>query len=63
MLSSHYLNNCFSTLYEEGHATVPNLAEKLTLELVHHIEVTSCCIASTVYVTTCNSGVKVFFFG
>uniref|UniRef100_A0A3Q3VJA8 Interferon-induced GTP-binding protein Mx n=1 Tax=Mola mola TaxID=94237 RepID=A0A3Q3VJA8_MOLML len=28
----------FHTLYEEGHATVPNLAEKLTLELVHHIE-------------------------
>ncbi|XP_008289661.1 interferon-induced GTP-binding protein Mx [Stegastes partitus] len=28
----------FSTLYNEGHATVPMLAEKLTLELVHHIE-------------------------
>ncbi|XP_070758669.1 interferon-induced GTP-binding protein Mx isoform X2 [Enoplosus armatus] len=28
----------FHTLYEEGHATVPKLAEKLTLELVHHIE-------------------------
>ncbi|XP_061583827.1 interferon-induced GTP-binding protein Mx-like [Cololabis saira] len=28
----------FHTLYDEGHATVPNLAEKLTLELVHHIE-------------------------
>ncbi|XP_030636498.1 interferon-induced GTP-binding protein Mx3-like [Chanos chanos] len=28
----------FSTLYEEGHATIPKLAEKLTLELVHHIE-------------------------
>ncbi|XP_053471503.1 interferon-induced GTP-binding protein MxA [Ictalurus furcatus] len=28
----------FSTLYEEGMATIPNLAEKLTLELVHHIE-------------------------
>ncbi|XP_022057318.1 interferon-induced GTP-binding protein Mx [Acanthochromis polyacanthus] len=28
----------FSTLYSEGHATVPKLAEKLTLELVHHIE-------------------------
>ncbi|KAM6979539.1 interferon-induced GTP-binding protein Mx3-like [Aplochiton taeniatus] len=26
-----------SALYEEGHATVPKLAEKLTLELVHHI--------------------------
>jgi len=31
--------SCCSTLYNEGHATVPNLAEKLTLELVHHIEV------------------------
>ncbi|XP_037622366.1 interferon-induced GTP-binding protein Mx-like isoform X2 [Sebastes umbrosus] len=28
----------FHTLYDEGHATVPKLAEKLTLELVHHIE-------------------------
>ncbi|XP_076609440.1 interferon-induced GTP-binding protein Mx [Chaetodon auriga] len=28
----------FHTLYNEGHATVPKLAEKLTLELVHHIE-------------------------
>ncbi|XP_041638721.1 interferon-induced GTP-binding protein Mx-like [Cheilinus undulatus] len=28
----------FQTLYDEGHATVPKLAEKLTLELVHHIE-------------------------
>ncbi|XP_054640115.1 interferon-induced GTP-binding protein Mx-like [Dunckerocampus dactyliophorus] len=28
----------FNTLYSEGHATVPKLAEKLTLELVHHIE-------------------------
>lgn len=28
-----------STLYNDGHATVPKLAEKLTLELVHHIEV------------------------
>ncbi|XP_062325909.1 interferon-induced GTP-binding protein Mx1-like [Osmerus eperlanus] len=27
-----------STLYNEGHATIPKLAEKLTLELVHHIE-------------------------
>uniref|UniRef100_A0A8C8HVW3 Uncharacterized protein n=1 Tax=Oncorhynchus tshawytscha TaxID=74940 RepID=A0A8C8HVW3_ONCTS len=27
-----------STLYDEGHATIPKLAEKLTLELVHHIE-------------------------
>lgn len=26
------------TLYNEGYATVPKLAEKLTLELVHHIE-------------------------
>ncbi|XP_071393378.1 interferon-induced GTP-binding protein Mx [Centroberyx affinis] len=26
------------TLYDEGHATIPKLAEKLTLELVHHIE-------------------------
>ncbi|KAF7651959.1 hypothetical protein LDENG_00103130 [Lucifuga dentata] len=28
----------FCTLYDEGHATIPKLAEKLTLELVHHIE-------------------------
>ncbi|XP_054482825.1 interferon-induced GTP-binding protein Mx [Anoplopoma fimbria] len=28
----------FQTLYDEGHATIPKLAEKLTLELVHHIE-------------------------
>ncbi|XP_069001838.1 interferon-induced GTP-binding protein Mx [Embiotoca jacksoni] len=28
----------FYTLYSEGQATVPKLAEKLTLELVHHIE-------------------------
>uniref|UniRef100_A0A8C7I7B9 Myxovirus (influenza) resistance B n=1 Tax=Oncorhynchus kisutch TaxID=8019 RepID=A0A8C7I7B9_ONCKI len=27
-----------STLYDEGHATIPKLAEKLTLELVQHIE-------------------------
>ncbi|KAL4656606.1 interferon-induced GTP-binding protein Mx3-like [Arapaima gigas] len=28
----------FSTLLNEGYATIPNLAEKLTLELVNHIE-------------------------
>lgn len=28
------------TLYNDNKATVPKLAEKLTLELVHHIEVT-----------------------
>ncbi|XP_034023045.1 interferon-induced GTP-binding protein Mx-like [Thalassophryne amazonica] len=28
----------FRTLYEDGHTTVPKLAEKLTLELVQHIE-------------------------
>uniref|UniRef100_W5KPG3 Myxovirus (influenza) resistance A n=1 Tax=Astyanax mexicanus TaxID=7994 RepID=W5KPG3_ASTMX len=28
----------FSVLYDDGKATVPKLAEKLTLELVHHIE-------------------------
>uniref|UniRef100_A0AAQ5ZYD6 Interferon-induced GTP-binding protein Mx n=1 Tax=Amphiprion ocellaris TaxID=80972 RepID=A0AAQ5ZYD6_AMPOC len=28
----------FQILYDEGHATVPKLAEKLTLELVHHIQ-------------------------
>uniref|UniRef100_A0A8B9KF29 Myxovirus (influenza) resistance A n=1 Tax=Astyanax mexicanus TaxID=7994 RepID=A0A8B9KF29_ASTMX len=28
----------FSALYDDGKATVPKLAEKLTLELVHHIE-------------------------
>ncbi|XP_047438806.1 interferon-induced GTP-binding protein Mx-like [Mugil cephalus] len=28
----------FNALYDEGHATIPKLAEKLTLELVHHIE-------------------------
>uniref|UniRef100_A0A8C7TJM4 Uncharacterized protein n=1 Tax=Oncorhynchus mykiss TaxID=8022 RepID=A0A8C7TJM4_ONCMY len=33
-----------STLYDEGHATIPKLAEKLTLELVHHIEVNSSSI-------------------
>uniref|UniRef100_A0A4W6D5P1 Interferon-induced GTP-binding protein Mx n=1 Tax=Lates calcarifer TaxID=8187 RepID=A0A4W6D5P1_LATCA len=30
--------SCRSTLYNDGHATVSKLAEKLTLELVHHIE-------------------------
>uniref|UniRef100_A0A8C8I387 Uncharacterized protein n=1 Tax=Oncorhynchus tshawytscha TaxID=74940 RepID=A0A8C8I387_ONCTS len=33
-----------STLYDEGHATIPKLAEKLTIELVHHIEVNSSSI-------------------
>ncbi|KAK1901086.1 Interferon-induced GTP-binding protein Mx [Dissostichus eleginoides] len=28
----------FHSLYNDGHATIPKLAEKLTLELVHHIE-------------------------
>uniref|UniRef100_A0A672ZFN8 Interferon-induced GTP-binding protein Mx n=2 Tax=Sphaeramia orbicularis TaxID=375764 RepID=A0A672ZFN8_9TELE len=28
----------FNVLYDDGHATIPKLAEKLTLELVHHIE-------------------------
>uniref|UniRef100_A0A672ZBB1 Interferon-induced GTP-binding protein Mx n=1 Tax=Sphaeramia orbicularis TaxID=375764 RepID=A0A672ZBB1_9TELE len=28
----------FNALYDDGHATIPKLAEKLTLELVHHIE-------------------------
>ncbi|CAN9512551.1 unnamed protein product [Ophioblennius macclurei] len=28
----------FHALFNDGHATVPKLAEKLTLELVHHIE-------------------------
>ncbi|XP_068598573.1 interferon-induced GTP-binding protein Mx-like [Brachionichthys hirsutus] len=28
----------FHTLYSDGHATVPKLAEHLTIELVHHIE-------------------------
>ncbi|XP_061089713.1 interferon-induced GTP-binding protein Mx3-like [Conger conger] len=28
----------FSALFDEGFATIPKLAEKLTLELVHHIE-------------------------
>ncbi|CAF95923.1 unnamed protein product, partial [Tetraodon nigroviridis] len=28
----------FQTLYDSGQATIPKLAEKLTLELVHHIE-------------------------
>ncbi|KAM8756297.1 LOW QUALITY PROTEIN: interferon-induced GTP-binding protein Mx-like [Acanthopagrus schlegelii] len=31
-------HECFHVLYNEGHATVPKLAEKLTLELVHHIQ-------------------------
>lgn len=30
---------CHRVLYDNGHATVPKLAEKLTLELVHHIQV------------------------
>lgn len=41
-LSSVYsvaFNCCCSTLYNEGQATVPKLAEKLTIELVEHIEV------------------------
>lgn len=33
MFSSH------RTLYTDGQASIPKLAEKLTLELVHHIEV------------------------
>ena len=41
---------CCSVLYNEGHATVPKLAEKLTLELVHHIQVnTSWCSSFTVH--------------
>ncbi|XP_056585561.1 interferon-induced GTP-binding protein MxA-like [Triplophysa dalaica] len=28
----------FNTLYNEGYATIPKLAEKLTIELVHHIQ-------------------------
>lgn len=32
------------TLYDEGKATIPKLAEKLTLELVNHIEVAFPCI-------------------
>ncbi|TKS65634.1 Mx Interferon-inducible [Collichthys lucidus] len=40
----------FQILYDEGHATVPKLAEKLTLELVHHIEVNvSYCFTLTLY--------------
>uniref|UniRef100_A0A3P8PT44 Interferon-induced GTP-binding protein Mx n=1 Tax=Astatotilapia calliptera TaxID=8154 RepID=A0A3P8PT44_ASTCA len=31
----------FQTLFDEGQATVPKLAEKLTLELVHHIQVST----------------------
>ncbi|KAK3529967.1 hypothetical protein QTP86_009361 [Hemibagrus guttatus] len=34
----------FSTLYDEGKATIPNLAEKLTLELVYHIEHSLPCL-------------------
>uniref|UniRef100_A0A4W4GVJ7 Interferon-induced GTP-binding protein Mx n=1 Tax=Electrophorus electricus TaxID=8005 RepID=A0A4W4GVJ7_ELEEL len=33
----------FSTLYNEGKATISNLAKKLTHELVHHIEVKFTC--------------------
>ncbi len=29
----------FSKLYDDGFATIPKLAEKLTIELVHHIQV------------------------
>lgn len=32
------------TLYDDGQATIPKLAEKLTLELVNHIEVSLPCI-------------------
>lgn len=28
-----------SKLYEEGFGTIPKLAEKLSIELVHHIQV------------------------
>lgn len=35
MFSSH------RSLYTDGQASIPKLAEKLTLELVHHIEVAS----------------------
>uniref|UniRef100_A0A8C6WY56 Interferon-induced GTP-binding protein Mx n=1 Tax=Neogobius melanostomus TaxID=47308 RepID=A0A8C6WY56_9GOBI len=31
-------HHMFSTLYDDGYATIPKLAEKLTLELVEHIE-------------------------
>ncbi|KAK7162219.1 hypothetical protein R3I94_004769 [Phoxinus phoxinus] len=34
----------FSKLYEEGFATVPKLAEKLTIELVHHIQKSLPCL-------------------
>ncbi|KAK7916733.1 hypothetical protein WMY93_012494 [Mugilogobius chulae] len=33
-----YFKNHYQPLYEEGLATVPKLAERLTLELVHHID-------------------------
>lgn len=56
---TQYLYSCYSTLYNDGHATVPKLAEKLTLELVHHIEVNSSCITLTVYITMFTLGVEV----
>ena len=47
------LYSCCRTLYNDGHATVPKLAEKLTLELVHHIEVNSYFVTVTVYCVFC----------
>lgn len=38
----YFLNFFCSTLYNKELATIPILAEKLTIELVHHIEVRHC---------------------
>ena len=48
---SHFLYPLCSTLYDEGHATIPKLAEKLTLELVQHIEVNSSYIMMSLYLS------------
>ncbi|KAG7999383.1 Interferon-induced GTP-binding protein Mx [Nibea albiflora] len=40
------------TLYNDGHATVPKLAEKLTLELVHHIEKVTAFVQDAISLTT-----------
>ncbi|XP_035857799.1 interferon-induced GTP-binding protein Mx isoform X2 [Sander lucioperca] len=42
----------FQTLYDEGHATVPKLAEKLTLTLVHHIKKVTAFTQDAISLTT-----------
>ncbi|KAG8007466.1 Interferon-induced GTP-binding protein Mx [Nibea albiflora] len=55
----------FHTLYNDGNATVPKLAEKLTLELVHHIEKVTAFAQDAIRLTTgeelkCGDGLSVF---